>query len=186
MANAPAPSQPKLRTFDLPQFRACLALYRRANHWFIVFPRAYGMAKGWKLFAKLNEPRASDRALSPSFTTGKMAEDTGGGAGGRGRVVPSTRLTVVFGSTAMTASQGTRGSEGVTSSLRIGVERVDPVVRIIILHGTELDVPWYCTDFSSSSSIAPGQVGVDVSIGVVDRIRAPKRCTVQYFNYRLA
>jgi hypothetical protein len=48
-----------------PNFKLPTALHRRRNAFFIVFPRAYGMAAGNKVFAQLSFPRGIDPAPDP-------------------------------------------------------------------------------------------------------------------------
>ncbi|KAK0463015.1 uncharacterized protein EV420DRAFT_1233935, partial [Desarmillaria tabescens] len=47
-----------------PMIHVEVALHRRCNRWYIVYPRAYGMADGWKLFAPLNQPQLSDTSIA--------------------------------------------------------------------------------------------------------------------------
>ncbi|KAK0478843.1 hypothetical protein IW261DRAFT_1481180 [Armillaria novae-zelandiae] len=58
-------TQTRLVSFSTPGINIEVALHRRCNRWYIVFPRAYGMANGWKLFNPLNEPQASDSSTAP-------------------------------------------------------------------------------------------------------------------------
>ncbi|KAF1994948.1 hypothetical protein P154DRAFT_624298 [Amniculicola lignicola CBS 123094] len=46
--------------FSLPT-----ALHRRGLRWYLVFPRAYGMAGGWKLFGALNDLHQQDTDADP-------------------------------------------------------------------------------------------------------------------------
>jgi hypothetical protein len=48
-----------------PIFKLPTALHRRGNTFYIVFPRAYGMAAGNKCFAQLNFPLDSDPSPDP-------------------------------------------------------------------------------------------------------------------------
>ncbi|KAF2830049.1 hypothetical protein CC86DRAFT_453554 [Ophiobolus disseminans] len=48
-----------------PHFSLPTALHRRASTFYIVFPRAYGMANGNKLFAQLNCPQPKDPTPDP-------------------------------------------------------------------------------------------------------------------------
>ncbi|SJL08551.1 uncharacterized protein ARMOST_11917 [Armillaria ostoyae] len=57
--------QTRLVSFSTPVIHIEVALHRRCNRWYIVYPRAYGMADGWKLFAPLNQPQPSDSSTTP-------------------------------------------------------------------------------------------------------------------------
>ncbi len=58
-------TQTRLVSFSTPVIHIEVALHRRYNRWYIVYPRAYGMADGWKLFAPLNESQLSDLSTAP-------------------------------------------------------------------------------------------------------------------------
>lgn len=49
-----------LLSFCTPDIPLEVALHRRGTRWYIVYPRAHGMAEGWKLHAALNHPQESD------------------------------------------------------------------------------------------------------------------------------
>jgi hypothetical protein len=51
-----------------PAFKLPTALHRRGNTFYIVFPRAYGMACGNKCYAQLNFPQGVDPAPDPPST----------------------------------------------------------------------------------------------------------------------
>ncbi|KAF2732780.1 hypothetical protein EJ04DRAFT_402945, partial [Polyplosphaeria fusca] len=72
------PAGNTLLTFSLPRIPLELALHRRADEWYLVFPRGYGMAEGRKLVAQLNgttsspsssthDPPRSNSNLNPRF-----------------------------------------------------------------------------------------------------------------------
>jgi hypothetical protein len=59
------PPQTRLTTIYMPKIGIETALHRRRNTWYIVLPRAYGMANGFKRFGTLNAPHSSDTSADP-------------------------------------------------------------------------------------------------------------------------
>lgn len=47
-------------SFTTPRIPIPVALHRRGHRWYLVFPRHYGMAEGYKLWASLNDPQPAD------------------------------------------------------------------------------------------------------------------------------
>jgi hypothetical protein len=58
-------SSSSLTDLYYPSFGIATALHRRGNAFYIVFPRAYGMANGNKLVAQLNFPQPNDPPPDP-------------------------------------------------------------------------------------------------------------------------
>lgn len=65
MAEEPDPQSHRLVSFYTPHVRMEVALHRRGNDWYVVFPRAYGMAAGNRCFGQISSPN------EPSSSTGK-------------------------------------------------------------------------------------------------------------------
>jgi hypothetical protein len=57
--------QPTITNLYFPSFQLPTAVHRRGNTFYIVFPRAYGMAVGNKCFAQLSFPQDSDPSPDP-------------------------------------------------------------------------------------------------------------------------
>jgi hypothetical protein len=60
-------SQSRLTEIHIPRIGIALALHRRGNSWYMVLPRAYGMAGGNKFFGCLNSPQLLDSTPDPSL-----------------------------------------------------------------------------------------------------------------------
>lgn len=63
--NMEEPTQVKIQDIYTSKIPMAVALHRRGNRWYLVFPRAYGMAEGNKLFACLNDPQPQDGSPDP-------------------------------------------------------------------------------------------------------------------------
>jgi len=58
-----------LTSFSTPRIRLEVALHRRGNEWFVVYPRAYGMAEGNKYFGQLSSPDEPSSSAGTSNAT---------------------------------------------------------------------------------------------------------------------
>ncbi|KAG7439802.1 uncharacterized protein BT62DRAFT_688308 [Guyanagaster necrorhizus] len=57
-------TQTRLVSFHTPVIHIEVAPHRRCNLWYIVYPRAYGMADSRKPFAPPNQPQPSDSSTA--------------------------------------------------------------------------------------------------------------------------
>jgi hypothetical protein len=58
--------QPQLKPIYIPKLNGLeVCLHRRGSSWYLVYGRAYGMAEGWKLSARLNDPAHNNTASEP-------------------------------------------------------------------------------------------------------------------------
>ncbi|KAH7125205.1 hypothetical protein B0J11DRAFT_579767 [Dendryphion nanum] len=55
----------KILDIYTPKTKIATAFHRRGDRFFLVLPRAYGMAEGWKLWGELNFPKPSDPSPDP-------------------------------------------------------------------------------------------------------------------------